>query len=553
LKPGVANRKATKADVSRALHIHVDVDDAGGLDRIRKSLPKPTAVVFSGGGYQAFWKLREPSTALTRVERVNLEIARGLGGDNCHNIDRIMRLPGTINVPNAKKRNAGRVPTLAYVIEAETDWPRLYTLDDFDDPTPGAPAQLAPTASGAIGPMGFEQLLPIVVSDALRTLIELGDDVDRLMGTAQARFPSRSEAVWSVACELAHAGCAVEQIAGVLLNPAYGISASILEKRKPITFSTYKFQSRHVVGPLAPSEARRAIIRSGVGARAKARDIELLGRVKVHGLTTRQIRAWHKLLSEEVSVYSANKALMILKAPLALAAEDHEFRPPAMPTGLQRRPETERKAVLTPDEVAKLLAAARGDHDNDIYAAFPFLAGTRPSEQLGLLWDDVDFEANVVRIGRIQLRDGSLSDFTKTAAGVRSIPMSPLLRGMLLAWRVRCPRKDGELHRVFPALGNLRAWPLPRANGGGPLIYGNFRTRIWAPVLNWLGLPQVTPHSARHSFISVLQAQGIEVGLVAKLAGHKNAVVTLSHYTHAMRGGEDAVRALDRAYAASAP
>jgi len=47
----------------------------------------------------------------------------------------------------------------------------------------------------------------------------------------------------------------------------------------------------------------------------------------------------------------------------------------------------------------------------------------------------------------------------------------------------------------------------------------------------------------------VLQAQGVEVGLVAKLAGHKNAVVTLSHYTQAMRGGADAVQALDRASA----
>jgi integrase len=66
-----------------------------------------------------------------------------------------------------------------------------------------------------------------------------------------------------------------------------------------------------------------------------------------------------------------------------------------------------------------------------------------------------------------------------------------------------------------------------------------------------LGLPAVTPHSARHSFISVLQAQGVEVGPVAKLAGHKNAVVTLSHYTHAMRGGEVAVQALNQAYGAT--
>ncbi|HTO79456.1 MAG TPA: hypothetical protein VMJ31_06750 [Methylocystis sp.] len=47
--------------------------------------------------------------------------------------------------------------------------------------------------------------------------------------------------------------------------------------------------------------------------------------------------------------------------------------------------------------------------------------------------------------------------------------------------------------------------------------------------------------------------QGVEVGLVAKLAGHKSAVVTLSHYTHAMRGGDEAVKALDRAYAGSGP
>ena len=321
---------------------------------------------------------------------------------------------------------------------------------------------------------------------------------------------------------------------------------------RPITFNTYAFQSRYVVGPLPPGEARRAVIASGRGTAPKAKPIELLGREKVQELTTRRIRAWHKLLSDEVSIYSANRAMQLLKAALALAAEDHEFRPPAMPTALQRQRDKARKAVLTPDEVAKLLAAAHADLDKGVYIAFPFLAGTRSSEQLGLLWDDVDFDANVIRIRRIQLRDGSLSEFTKTAAGVRDIPMSPLLREMLLAWRVRCPRKDGKLERVFPAPGVARAWPLPKAGGGGPLIYGNFRKRFWATTLRRLGLPAVTPHSARHSFISTLQAQGVEVGLVAKLAGHKIAVVTLSHYTHAMRGGEDAVKALDQAYAGGA-
>ena len=71
------------------------------------------------------------------------------------------------------------------------------------------------------------------------------------------------------------------------------------------------------------------------------------------------------------------------------------------------------------------------------------------------------------------------------------------------------------------------------------------------PVLKRLGLPLVTPHSARHFFISTLQALGVEVGLVAKLAGHSNAVVTLGHYTQAVRGGEAAMAALEQAFTSS--
>jgi len=46
-----------------------------------------------------------------------------------------------------------------------------------------------------------------------------------------------------------------------------------------------------------------------------------------------------------------------------------------------------------------------------------------------------------------------------------------------------------------------------------------------------------------------LQAQGIEIGLVAKIAGHANPTVTLGHYTQAVRGGEAAATALEQAYA----
>ena len=272
-----------------------------------------------------------------------------------------------------------------------------------------------------------------------------------------------------------------------------------------------------------------------------------LGRVKVPDLTTADIRIWHRQLSERSGAYTANRAKSHLRSILALAEEDFRVRAPTMPEGLGRGRQRQRKAILMPEQIATLLAEARSD-ERGIYYAFPFLAGTRPSEQLGLLWEDVDFEAGVIRIRRIQERDGSLTETTKTEAGTRDIAVGPMLRELLLAWRVRCPRRNGTLHRVFPGPGRMEPWPKPRSGGGGPLLYQNFRHRYWAPVFNKLGLPYVTPHSARHSYISTMQAAGVEVGLVAKLAGHASANVTLGHYTQAVRGGAGAVEALERAY-----
>ena len=94
--------------------------------------------------------------------------------------------------------------------------------------------------------------------------------------------------------------------------------------------------------------------------------------------------------------------------------------------------------------------------------------------------------------------------------------------------------------------GKRQPWPKPR-KGGGPLLYSNYRTHVWKPFLAKLALPEVTPHSARHSFVSVLQAAGIEMATVAKLAGHANPTTTLGIYSHAVRGGEAAVEALENA------
>ena len=239
---------------------------------------------------------------------------------------------------------------------------------------------------------------------------------------------------------------------------------------------------------------------------------------------------------------------MVLESVLALAEEDFGIRTPKMPTMLAKGQQKAKKAILTLDQVKVLIAAAQADKERGIYYAWPFLTGTRVSEQLAMGWQDIDFERGLITIRRTLEKDGSIVEITKTKAGMREVPMSMPLRKMLLEWRILCPRNsDNELDLVFPAPGKVQAWPLPRLGGGGVLWYQNYRKRVWRPSIKRLGLPYVTPHSARHLFISTMQAQGIEVGLVAKIVGHANASITLSHYTQAVRGGEEAIKALDRA------
>jgi integrase len=272
----------------------------------------------------------------------------------------------------------------------------------------------------------------------------------------------------------------------------------------------------------------------------------------VSELTTAQPRQWHNLVRDEVGAYTANGVMGMLKSILALAEEDFDVPVCKMPTNLARRKHKPTKAILKPKEVAKLIAHAQTDKDRGIYYAFPFLTGMRASEQLGLLWEDIDFARNIITVRRVQERDGSTTDQTKTEAGQREIPISPTLRNMLLEWRLICPQLDGQLYRVFAGPGREQPWPLPRKGAGGPILYSNFLHRYWQPAFARAGVRYVTHHSARHSFVSTLQAQGVEVRLVAKLAGHANPSVTLGHYTQAVRGGAGALAALDAIYASTA-
>lgn len=238
-------KKAERTDIKEVRWLHVDIDPRTGedleteraralglLEKPPDDVPVPNVIVFSGGGYQGFWKLEEPIPVDGNLEKAeaaklyNMQLERVFAADNCHNIDRIMRLPGTVNIPDERKIRKGRVPTLAKVV-SHTD--TVFALSAFKA-APEVVQEDAHSSTIDVPEQGVERLKDIDeldhrVANWCKILIVQGKDPDQ-----PNKYPSRSEAIFAVVCELIRANVSDTIIYSVLTDPRFAISARILEK-----------------------------------------------------------------------------------------------------------------------------------------------------------------------------------------------------------------------------------------------------------------------------------------------------------------------------------
>jgi hypothetical protein len=128
---GTPNSKAKKTDIAAIEYLFADLDPKhdespkAAKDRYLKAIedsnPQPTTIIDSGNGIQTLWKLvkpmelPDPSTpewkpivddGEAKIKALLLKLG---GTAGTQNIDRILRLPGTINIPNKTKLEKKRV------------------------------------------------------------------------------------------------------------------------------------------------------------------------------------------------------------------------------------------------------------------------------------------------------------------------------------------------------------------------------------------------------------------------------------------------------------
>lgn len=345
--------KATKPDVARMAYLHVDVDPRAREDlaaeKVRieralsdpsdKQLPPPTGVVDSGGGCNAVWLLAESVeiegdadndrvASCEAAERYNQQIERLFEGDHCHNVDRILRVPGTVNWPDEGKRKKNRVPTVAKLLSWEAH--RVYPISRFI----AAPVQ----QSAGLGVTSADEIKVSGDVARLRSLDELPDGVAQqtreliLHGEFPGKpghFKSDSEASHHCLCELERAGCSVELMFSIITDERFLISRHVRKKRSGME----KYAMRQIrrakdacVDPkLDKMNQRHAVVRN-FGGRCRIIEVvedPVLKRKHLTKQTVEDIRNSYMHIKVEVGKTEEGK---VIKRGLGAWWLDHERR-----------------------------------------------------------------------------------------------------------------------------------------------------------------------------------------------------------------------------------
>lgn len=247
---GFPSKKPSESEIEYVDYEFVDIDPLPGetpdhcQQRSRSALAQlplpPTLVWPTGYGVQAAWRIEDPvainsTDDLALCKERNIGLIEALGGkragvDACQNVDRILRLPGTVNLPNAKKRAAGRHVTVAGGFEHYPD--RSYFLFEF--PVRDQETAAALNSIVAVGdPVQVSDLSALNLPARIVEIIEDG----RVAGEKKDKDDSRSAWEAEAIFGMFRANIANETILGILTNPEFQISERSLENRDPTDYA----------------------------------------------------------------------------------------------------------------------------------------------------------------------------------------------------------------------------------------------------------------------------------------------------------------------------
>ena len=187
--------------------------------------------------------------------------------------------------------------------------------------------------------------------------------------------------------------------------------------------------------------------------------------------------------------------------------------------------------ILQREEINALLDATDSRY-RPLLATAAF-TGMRLGELLGLAWQDADLNGGVIHVRKQLDRDGERVD-PKTPQAIRDVVLMPALARLLRQHRLASPHSRPSDLVFASALGT----GLDRRN----VSRRGLERAIRRAGLDDPNRPTLRFHDLRHTFASLLIAQGANVVFVARQLGHASPDITLRVYAHLFDSAEHAER-----------
>lgn len=172
--------------------------------------------------------------------------------------------------------------------------------------------------------------------------------------------------------------------------------------------------------------------------------------------------------------------------------------------------------ALSTEEVQALLSKTKQVYPDFYPLLFTALfTGMRQGELLGLTWSSINWVKGKIKIDK-NYTHGRVG--TPKTNKIRYVDMSNELAKVLKEWRLACPHS--ELDLVFPN------------NEGLHQDAHNMIKRRFKPALNRAGIEEIRFHDLRHTYASLLLANGAPMKYVQSQLGHASITMTMDLYTH---------------------
>ena len=186
------------------------------------------------------------------------------------------------------------------------------------------------------------------------------------------------------------------------------------------------------------------------------------------------------------------------------------------------------------EELEKLFEAAKDDPYLLVYQMTAFY-GFRRSEVLGLKWDAIDFERNILTVRHVVLQariDGKLEmiceDRAKTKSSLRSLPLTEYFREKLLERRAQ----QEEHRRLCGNCYNREYLDYVFVDVLGNLIKPDSLSEHFQKLLKRNGLRKIRFHDLRHSCASLMLANDVPMKSIQEWLGHSDISTTANIYSH---------------------